>query len=88
MKTALFENHKELGAKFVEFGGWDMPVWYSNLVEEHNAVRTAAGIFDVSHMGEIFFAGPDALASLEYLTCNQVSNLEPGFAQYLSLIHI
>lgn len=81
-KTVLFDQHKKLGAKFVEFGGWEMPVWYSNLIEEHRAVRTAAGLFDVSHMGEVFFEGPEALAALEYLTCNQVSSLKLGDAQY------
>ena len=58
--TPLNSIHRVLGAKMVDFGGWDMPVQYSGIIDEHNAVRTAAGIFDVSHMGEIEIRGPEA----------------------------
>jgi len=69
----------------VDFGGWDMPVQYSGIIEEHNAVRNAAGLFDVSHMGEIELAGADALATLQWLTSNDVSKLKVGQAQYSAL---
>jgi aminomethyltransferase len=83
-KTPLNSNHKELGAKMVPFGGWDMPVYFSGIIAEHLATRSHAGIFDVSHMGEILVEGEpeDALAFLEKLTCNTVSSLTNGQIQY------
>ena len=69
----------------VEFGGWDMPVEYSGIVDEHLAVRTRAGLFDVSHMGEIELAGADALATVQWLTCNDASRLSVGQIQYSAL---
>ena len=69
----------------VEFGGWDMPVEYSGITEEHLAVRTRAGLFDVSHMGQIELAGPDALAAVQWLTCNDASRLAVGQIQYSAL---
>lgn len=81
-KTALNENHKKRGAKIVNFAGWEMPIQYTQLKEEHHTVRTAVGLFDVSHMGEIRFKGPEALSSLQWLTTNDVSKLESGQAQY------
>jgi len=66
-KTPLNARHRALGARMVEFGGWDMPVEYSGIVDEHNAVRTRAGLFDVSHMGEIEIAGRDALQAVSTL---------------------
>ena len=69
----------------VEFAGWEMPLQYRGVVEEHTAVRTRAGIFDVSHMGEVELRGPGALASLQRLTCNDVARLSPGRAQYSAL---
>lgn len=81
-KTPLNSNHKELGAKMVPFGGWDMPVQFSGIIAEHLATRSHAGIFDVSHMGEIIVEGEDALAFLEKLTCNTVSSLTNGQIQY------
>ena len=86
-RTPLYECHQESGAKFTEFGGWDMPVQYSGLVDEHLAVRQAAGLFDVSHMGEITVKGPDAESWLQYVTCNDVSKLVPGKAQYSMLLN-
>jgi aminomethyltransferase len=84
-KTPLNARHRALGARMVEFGGWDMPVEYSGITEEHLAVRTRAGVFDVSHMGEIELAGPDALATVQWLTCNDASKLSVGQVQYSAL---
>lgn len=81
-KTPLAEEHVKLGAKMVDFAGWWMPIQYTGLREEHACVRTQVGLFDVSHMGEIRFKGPKALANLEWLTTNEVSKLNPGQAQY------
>ena len=81
-RTALFDIHKRMGARLIPFGGWSMPVEYSGIAKEHTAVRTAAGLFDTSHMGEFEVNGPQALQLLEYLTCNDVSCLADGQAQY------
>lgn len=81
-KTPLCEEHIQLGAKMVEFAGWYMPIQYKGLREEHNCVRTQVGLFDVSHMGEVFVKGAQALKTLEHLTTNDVSKLNPGEAQY------
>ncbi len=86
-KTVLYDCHKRLGAKFTEFGGWEMPVLYSGLVDEHNTVRNAVGIFDVSHMGEVFVRGDRAEEFLQYVTSNDVSKLTPGTAQYSLLLN-
>lgn len=85
-RTELYETHLALGARMVEFGGWSMPVEYSGIVNEHLAVRTRAGLFDVSHMGEIEVQGPKALALLQHLTCNDVSRLKLYQAQYSALM--
>lgn len=84
-KTPLHALHKRLKAKMVEFAGWEMPLQYEGVVAEHMAVRTAAGVFDVSHMGEIFLKGRGALAQLQRLTPNDASRLAPGQAQYSAL---
>lgn len=81
-KTPLADEHVKSGAKMVDFAGWWMPIQYTGLREEHNCVRTGVGLFDVSHMGEIRFKGPQALTSLQWLTTNDVSKLNPGQAQY------
>jgi len=85
-RTPLHAVHKALGARMVEFGGWEMPVEYSGIIQEHVAVRTCAGLFDVSHMGQIEVSGPKALALLQYLTCNDASKLQIGQAQYSALM--
>ena len=85
-RTALNFLHRALGAKMVEFGGWEMPVEYSGIIQEHLAVRTAAGLFDVSHMGEIEVSGPRALSLLQHITCNDVSRLKDFQAQYSALM--
>ena len=84
-KTPLNAKHRSHGARMVEFGGWDMPVEYTGIVDEHLAVRTSAGLFDVSHMGEIEIAGPDALATVQWLTSNDASKLAIGQVQYSAL---
>lgn len=86
-KTGLNQVHRDLGARMVEFGGWDMPVQYSGVIAEHLAVRSAAGLFDVSHMGEIEVAGPDAFAFLQYATINDLSSLADGQVQYNALCY-
>ncbi len=91
-KTALNAAHRELGAKMVEFNGWDMPVEYpasigGGIVNEHMAVRTAAGIFDVSHMGDIRLAGRQALAAVQHISMNDAARLAIGQAQYSALLY-
>ncbi len=81
-QTALLDRHKALGARIVPFAGWEMPVQYEGILAEHRAVRTAAGLFDLGHMGQVDIAGPDALAFLQYTTTNDVSSLKPGEAKY------
>ena len=88
-RTALYDTHKSLGARLTEFGGWMMPVDYGSITKEHLAVRTAAGLFDVSHMGEIEVRGPQALDLVQKVTCNDASRLKPegGGAQYTALTY-
>lgn len=81
-RTPLYDAHRALGARMVEFAGWDMPVQYRGVMEEHLAVRAHAGLFDVSHMGEIEVRGPAAFATCQRLTVNDVSRLDDGQAQY------
>jgi aminomethyltransferase len=81
-RTALFDRHLAAGAKMVDFAGWEMPVQYDGVLEEHMAVRQACGIFDVSHMGEIETSGPGSLELLQRLLSNDVSKLAVGGAQY------
>ncbi len=89
-KTALNPVHRQMGAKMVEFNGWDMPVEYPSaggIIAEHNAVRTGAGIFDVSHMGDIRLAGQQALAAVQRISMNDASRLAVGQAQYSALLY-
>jgi len=89
-KTALNAVHRQMGAKMVEFNGWDMPVEYpacGGIIAEHMAVRTGVGIFDVSHMGDIRLAGPDALAAVQHISMNDASRLAVGQAQYSALLY-
>jgi aminomethyltransferase len=81
-RTPLFDVHVKAGAKMVPFAGWEMPVQYSGIIEEHRAVRGAVGVFDVSHMGEFQVRGPQALGALQRLTTNDVSRLAEGQVQY------
>lgn len=86
-KTPLYDEHLRLGGKIVEFAGWQMPVQYSGVVAEHVAVRERVGLFDVSHMGEIWVTGPSAEKALEYMTCNKVSSLYDGKAHYSAILN-
>ncbi len=86
-RTPLFELYKEYGGKTIDFGGWDLPVQFSSIKKEHKAVRTAAGLFDVSHMGEIEVSGNDSLPFLQKLMTNDVSLLTPGRALYTAMCY-
>src|SRR5580704_16152125 len=85
--TALHSTHRRMGAKMVDFGGWEMPLQYSGILEEHAAVRSAVGLFDVSHMGEIEIHGSDATALTDYVTTNAARKLQSGQAQYSGLLY-
>ena len=80
--TALYEEHKQLGASFTDFGGWQMPLKYSSELAEHHAVRNAAGLFDLSHMGEVWVTGPEAGAFLDYALVGKLSAIADGKAKY------
>jgi len=80
--TALYEQHKKAGASFTDFGGWQMPLKYSSELAEHHAVRTSAGLFDLSHMGEVWVSGPDAAAFLDYALAGKLSAVAVGKAKY------
>src|SRR5580765_3041149 len=84
-RTSLYESHVELGGRIVPFAGWEMPVQYTGVIDEHVAVRTRAGLFDVSHMGEVEVQGREALDYLQQVTSNDVSRLTPGRIQYSAL---
>src|SRR5581483_6901086 len=84
-RTPLYERHVELGARMVPFAGWEMPVQYEGVIQEHRAVRTDAGVFDVSHMGEIEVEGPQATTLLQGLLSHDLARIEPGQAQYTLL---
>ncbi len=86
-KTALNSTHRQLGAKMVDFGGWEMPVEYSGLVAEHMAVRTGVGVFDVSHMGDIQLRGPSSLAAVQRISMNDASKLAIHQAHYSALLY-
>jgi aminomethyltransferase len=81
-QTALFSAHQQLGAKLIDFGGWEMPVQYTSITDEHLAVRSAAGIFDISHMGEVTASGAGAADFLNSLLTNDIRKLTPGRGQY------
>src|SRR6266436_2444653 len=91
-KTALNSAHRKLGAKMVEFNGWDMPVEYpastgGGIIAEHMTVRTGAGVFDISHMGDIQLCGPQALPAVQRISMNDASRLAIGQAQYSALLY-
>ena len=82
-KLVLSDLHESIGGKMIDFAGYSMPVQYaSGIIEEHNSVRNEVGVFDVSHMGEIFINGEESLKLLQYITTNDVSQLHPGKVQY------
>jgi aminomethyltransferase len=85
--TPLNAVHRQMGAKMVDFGGWDMPVQYRGILDEHKAVRTGVGLFDVSHMGEIVVRGPQALDLVNYVSTNDASKLKAGQVHYSGLLY-
>ncbi len=84
-QTPLFETHKKLGGKIIEFSGWQMPVQYTSIIKEHINARTNASLFDVSHMGEFIITGPDALKFLQNVCTNDLAKIKPGQAQYTAI---
>jgi aminomethyltransferase len=85
-RTPLYDLHRELGAKLIDFGGWEMPVQYEGIIEEHRAVRERVGIFDVSHMGELEVSGPGAFETVQWLTPNDVAKLPEGRCHYSAFL--
>ncbi|MFO7845198.1 MAG: glycine cleavage system aminomethyltransferase GcvT [Balneolaceae bacterium] len=86
-RTIFYPRHEQAGAKLIDFGGFEMPVHYAGIKQEHNAVRQKAGLFDVSHMGEFFIQGPGSLELIQKMTVNDASNLVPGKAQYTAMCY-
>ncbi len=86
-QTPLNAEHRTLGARMVDFGGWDMPVQYTGIIDEHNTVRTAVGMFDVSHMGEIEVKGPEALSLVNHVSTNNAAKLAVGQVHYAGLLY-
>ncbi len=86
-KTPLYEEHLAAGGRMVEFAGFELPVQYTSLTEEHQAVRTRAGLFDVSHMGEIVIRGPAALDFVQLISCNDHQKMTVGRAQYTGIMY-
>jgi aminomethyltransferase len=87
LQTPLNAAHRSMGAKMVDFGGWDMPVQYSGILAEHHAVRQQCGLFDVSHMGEIVVRGPEAMALVNHISTNDAAKLKPGQVHYSALLN-
>src|ERR1700689_2886042 len=87
LATPLNAVHRRMGARMVDFGGWEMPVQYTGVLEEHHAVRRAVGVFDVSHMGEIEIQGPEAERLVNHVATNDASRLECGQGQYSALLY-
>jgi aminomethyltransferase len=86
-KTKFYQVHKNLNAKLVEFAGFEMPIQYTSIIQEHKSVRNSVGVFDVSHMGEIFVKGPKAFDFVQYVTINDVAKLFPGRVQYSAMCY-
>lgn len=86
-RTCLYDKHVALGAKMSPFAGFDMPIQYTNITDEHNAVRHAAGMFDVSHMGEVFISGPDAMKFVNHIFTNDITPMEPGQILYGMMLY-
>ena len=86
-QTPLYQKHIDLNAKMVDFAGYQMPIQYSGIIQEHNAVRNASGMFDVSHMGEFFISGEEAESFVNYMTVNDVTSLKVGDAQYSAMCY-
>lgn len=86
-RSPLHNLHEDLGARFVDFGGWDMPVQYTSVLQEHRVVRDSAGFFDVTHLGRFELTGPGAKDALRGLLCNDIERIEPGRAQYSMMLN-
>ena len=86
-RTPLFESYKKLGAKVIDFGGWELPVQFSSILEEHETVRTQAGLFDVSHMGEFIVEGKDAESFINSIVSNDITKVEINQAQYSAMCY-
>ena len=86
-RTCLYDKHVALGALISPFGGFDMPIQYTNIVEEHNAVRKACGIFDVSHMGEVLVTGPQSEEFVNYIFTNDITDAPDGKIYYGMMLH-
>ncbi len=86
-RTPFYNIHEQAGAKLIDFGGWEMPVQYAGIKQEHKAVRSSVGMFDVSHMGEFYVTGPEAADLIQWVTINDVTKLEPGKAQYSAMCY-
>ncbi|HEY9569659.1 MAG TPA: glycine cleavage system aminomethyltransferase GcvT, partial [Metalysinibacillus sp.] len=86
-RTPLFDAYATYGAKTIDFGGWDLPVQFTSIKDEHDAVRNRAGLFDVSHMGEITVTGKDALPYLQYLLTNDIAKIAVNQAQYTAMCY-
>ena len=86
-KTALYKLHESLGAKLVDFAGYEMPVWYKNAKEEHFSVRQSVGIFDISHMGLVYFSGPNAGSFLQRVCTNDITRTQPNKIVYTMILN-
>ena len=86
-RTPLFETYKKYGGKVIDFGGWELPVQFTSIIEEHEAVRNAAGLFDVSHMGEFIIEGKDAESFINKIGTNDVSTIHTNQAQYTAMCY-
>ena len=86
-RTALTERHRALGAKMTDFHGWEMPLYYSSIIEEHRAVREALGLFDISHMGQVLVSGPDATRTLNYILTSDLEQVAEGRACYTLMLN-
>ena len=87
MKTPLYSKHEELKARLVDFHGWEMPIQYTSIIDEHHSVRNGAGIFDVSHMGEILIDGKDGIIQLQGLCTNDILSIDVGKAVYTHILN-
>lgn len=86
-KTALYDRHRQLGAKMTDFHGWEMPLYYTSIIDEHKAVRQALGLFDISHMGQVVVTGPDAARTLNHLTVSDITQVGEGRACYTLMLN-
>ena len=87
MKTPLYDEHVSLGARMVDFHGWEMPIEYSKIIDEHIAVRNSAGIFDVSHMGDIIISGLDVNDFIDHVFPTDITSMEPGHCIYTAFLN-